>query len=282
MIGRAQTANGRSPSAPISEPRTGRDYISWSQLSTFRQCPLKFQFRYLDEREPEFTASALVLGSSIHHAIETHHRHQLEGRERLSADDLLTAFWEQWHDQTEDSPDVRFGKHESIESIHELANRMLAAFCESELADVPGVVIGIEESVRSRLLDDRPDFLGIVDLAFTSENRLVIRDYKTSRSKWSRTSAESNGDQLRLYGELAKDWLPTHDIHFEFVVITKAKTTVIERFEVQPDARRVSRTKHLAAATLEAMDAGVFYPNPSAFNCTTCPYRSACNAWPKT
>jgi hypothetical protein len=57
----------------------GRDFVSWSQLSTFRQCPLKYRFRYLDKAEPEFVASSLLVGSSIHSAIELHHRRQLEG-----------------------------------------------------------------------------------------------------------------------------------------------------------------------------------------------------------
>jgi hypothetical protein len=35
----------------------GRDYISYSAISTYQQCPLKFKFRYLDQL-PEDAVSA--------------------------------------------------------------------------------------------------------------------------------------------------------------------------------------------------------------------------------
>ena len=84
MIGVAD----RSSTKP--EGVAGRDFVSWSQLSTFRQCPLKYQFRYLDKAEPEYVASSLLVGSSIHSAIELHHRRQLEGGEQPTLDKLLT------------------------------------------------------------------------------------------------------------------------------------------------------------------------------------------------
>jgi putative RecB family exonuclease len=79
----------------------GRDYVSWSQLSTFRQCPLRYQFRYLDRVEPEFVSSALLVGSSLHSAIEHHHRQQLETDDTVSLDELLEAFWSDWKHRIE-------------------------------------------------------------------------------------------------------------------------------------------------------------------------------------
>ena len=48
---------------------TGRDYISWSAVSTFRTCPLKYKFRYIDGLKEETVSSALVFGTGIHTAI---------------------------------------------------------------------------------------------------------------------------------------------------------------------------------------------------------------------
>jgi putative RecB family exonuclease len=277
MIGVVDESTNRPNSKP--EGVAGRDFVSWSQLSTFRQCPLKYQFRYLDKAEPEFVASALLVGSSIHSAIELHHRRQLEGGEQPTLDELLTEFWDEWKARVEESPEVRFGKSESFNTIHDLAKRMLSGFLASELSEPSGVVIGIEESLRGVLITDQPEFLGIVDLVYELDDKLTIRDYKTSRSKWSQGTAESSADQLMLYGELAKTMLPDTKLTLEFVVLTKTKSPTIQALQVTVDPRRIERTKRVAELSLDAIATGVFYPNKSPMNCSTCPYRAACAAW---
>ncbi len=240
---------------------------------------LKYRFRYLDRLEPEFVSASLLVGSSIHAAIEHHHRRQLESGEPAVLDELLEVFWDEWRCRMEESPEVRFGKNEDVASIDELAKRMLSSFIDSDLAKAPGVVIGIEESLRSTVIDARPEFLGIVDLVFESGDALTIRDYKTSRSKWNQGTAESSADQLFLYAEIAKALVPGKKVEVEFVVLTKTKSPTIELFKVNPDPQRLERTKHVASRTLDAIEAGIFYPNQSAMNCGGCPYRSACAAW---
>ena len=71
----------KPPDNPLTKPHgvAGRDFVSWSQLNTFRRCPLQYRFRYLDKVQPEYIASSLLIGSSIHSAIELYHRRELEG-----------------------------------------------------------------------------------------------------------------------------------------------------------------------------------------------------------
>ncbi len=128
-------------------------------------------------------------------------------------------------------------------------------------------------------MDGRPEFLGIVDLVFESGDTLIVRDYKTSRSKWNQGTAELSADQLLLYSELAKSLLPDLEIKLEFAVITKTKSPTVDLFQIDADEKRIRRTKQIASCTLDAIEAGIFYPNQSAMNCGGCPYRSACAAW---
>ncbi len=124
MIGLTEQANAKTKPKGVA----GRDFISWSQLSTFRQCPLRYRFRYLDRLEPEFVSASLLVGSSIHRAIEHHHRRQLESDEPATLDELLESFWDEWRCRQEESPEVRFGKNEDVDSIGNLADRMLFSF----------------------------------------------------------------------------------------------------------------------------------------------------------
>lgn len=272
----------KPPDNPLTKPHgvAGRDFVSWSQLNTFRRCPLQYRFRYLDKVQPEYIASSLLIGSSIHSAIELYHRRELEGAPLPDLDDLEAQFWLEWKDRTEDSAEVRFSKRESdTDAVQQLARRMLSSFLESPHRHTDGVIIGIEERMSAKVLEGCRPLLGIVDLVFQSDDRLVVRDYKTAGRKWNQGNAESNAGQLELYGELVKKLVPNRQLSFEFIVLTKTKSPVVERFTVKSSCRRIERTKLIANITLDAIATGVFYPNKNLMTCATCPYQSACAAW---
>ncbi len=71
-----------NPANEIALQRTGRDYVSWSALSTYRTCPLKYRFRYVDRLPEEFVSAALVFGTGIHTAVEQHFQMMLAGKNR--------------------------------------------------------------------------------------------------------------------------------------------------------------------------------------------------------
>jgi len=50
------TPASTNPANEIAKKLTGRDYVSWSAISTFQTCPLKYKFRYVDGL-PEESAS---------------------------------------------------------------------------------------------------------------------------------------------------------------------------------------------------------------------------------
>ena len=97
--------------------------------------------------------------------------------------------------------------------------------------------VGIEERISEKVLEGCRPLLGIVDLVFQSDNRLVVRDYKTAARKWNQGNAESNAGQLELYGELVKKLVPNRELSFEFIVLTKTKSPVVERFTVEAASR---------------------------------------------
>ena len=49
-----------NPANEVAKNLTGRDYVSWSAISTFRTCPLKYKFRYIDGLPEESVSSALI------------------------------------------------------------------------------------------------------------------------------------------------------------------------------------------------------------------------------
>ena len=57
----AMEPRSTNPTYGVAKRLTGRDYISWSALSTFRTCPLKYKFRYVAGL-PEQSVSAAHCG----------------------------------------------------------------------------------------------------------------------------------------------------------------------------------------------------------------------------
>jgi putative RecB family exonuclease len=266
-----------NPANEVAKILTGRDYISWSAISTFRTCPLKYKFRYIDGLPEESVSSALVFGTGIHSAVEQHYQAQLAGDPKPDLDALLFAYRSAWLPHDPDG--IQFGSRETRESLDDLAARMLMAFLASPAASVQGRVLGVEEEIRGMLVEGVPDLLGRIDLLTEDSDSLVITDIKTSRGKWSQEQVEDSGEQLLLYSHLASEISPGKKIATRFLVLTKTKEPVIEEHvrEVEPAA--VKRTLAGVERVWRAIESGVFYPAPSTMNCSTCGYRAACRAW---
>lgn len=92
----------------VAEELTGRDYISWSAISTFQACPLKWHFRYALRLPEEVVSSSLVFGGAVHQAVELHYRELLSGNPAPDLDTLLYEYQSAWQDRDLDA--VKFGK----------------------------------------------------------------------------------------------------------------------------------------------------------------------------
>jgi putative RecB family exonuclease len=271
------TPASTNPANEVAKSLTGRDYISWSALSTFRTCPLKYKFRYIDGLPEESVSSALVFGTGIHTAVEQHYQAILSGGRKPDLDALLFAYRSAWLPY--DPEAIQFGSTETRASLDALAGKMITAFLASPAASVQGRVLGVEEEIRGMLVEGVPDLYGRVDLLTEDTDTLVVTDIKTSRGRWGQEQVEDSGEQLLMYSHLASEISPGKKIATRFLVLTKTKEPVIEDHvrEVQPAA--VKRTLVGVQRVWRAIESGVFYPAPSTMNCASCGYRSACRAW---
>lgn len=261
----------------VAQELTGRDYISWSNISTYQSCPLKWHFRYVLGLPEETVSSSLVFGGAIHRAVELHFRELLAGNPAPDLDTLLVEYQDAWRER--ELALVKFGKGEDINTLSRLAERVLLAFQQSDLAHPAGRIVGVEEELRGQVADDCPDLLARIDLLIEGDDALSVIDLKTARSRWSQQQAEDSGEQLLLYSELAKELVPGKPLRLQFLVITKAKSPVVEMHSVIVDSRRIERTKRVVERTWKAMLAGYVYPAPSPMNCGGCPFRTPCAAW---
>ncbi len=273
-------AAARASAAPSLASRTGRNYLSYTQITTYQRCPLKWQFEYLDKRSHERVGASLAFGSAVHAALETHFRALLAGCSTPSPDELLVAFQQAW--QAEVARPVQYAQGETVQSLHELAGRLLATFAASPHAIPDGEILGVEEELRRQVIPGLPDVLARIDLIVRTDDALVLRDFKTARSRWSAANQAESASQLLLYREVARPLAEEFGdlpIRLEFVVLTKTKRPAVDTHSVEFDPHALGRTQRVLARVWQAMQAGHVYPNPSAMNCATCPFPQACRAW---
>jgi RecB family exonuclease len=258
----------------VAQRLTGRDYLSYSAINLYRACPLRFKFRYLDGLPEESLSASLVFGSAIHRAAELQFSRLLAGEPLPSLDELLVAYHDSWRDQLEIGT-VKFSKRDDLASLTALATRMLSLFRASAIARPVGAVLGIEEELRGSIIPGDPDLLGRIDLLVETDDAVVITDLKTSRARWSREQAEDASEQLLLYSELVKDFVPGKSIKLRFAVLTKTKQPALDLHEFRVEAQRVDRVKRV----WRAIEAEHFYPTPSPMQCPECPFRAPCRVW---
>jgi putative RecB family exonuclease len=264
---------------PVVQPAldTVRDYLSFSAIRLYQGCPLRYHFRYNLGLPEDTVSSSLVFGGAVHRSIEHHFRELLAGNPPPHSDALLGEFWEGWDER--DLQQVRFGKGEDRDSLGLLVERMLTAFQQSDVAQPRGQILAVEEELRGPVVAGCPDVLGRVDLIVDTGDELLVSDWKTARSRWSQEQATDAAEQLILYAELAKDFAPGKPVKLEFVILTKAKEPIVDRHLMPVDPAQVVHTKRVVENVWQAIEAGHFYPAPSAMSCPSCPYREPCRAW---
>lgn len=283
----------RSPAPSLPRPAereaqalTGRPYLSHTQLSTYRSCPRKFAFLYVEKTNPDFQPSALLFGSALHTAMEHHYRARLEGQ-TVTPGELFHAFVGSWNDEVEArAVPIRFNKGEDFGSIREMAQRMIAAFLESPISRPAGRIVAIEERFRVALDNDLPDILAKVDLVTQTTNpgseALHVVDLKTSRSRWNEVRVAESAEQLLLYGQTVRSVSEGLPIKLHFAVITKAKTPVVQVLDVPSEEPRLDLVRANVGQVWQSARQGNFYPNPSPLSCSTCPFKSKCPAFTTT
>jgi CRISPR/Cas system-associated exonuclease Cas4 (RecB family) len=259
-------------------PTVRRNHISYSSLSTFAACPLRYYFRYVLGLPEKTAMASLVLGAGIHKGLQHHFEQLLAGKPPPRLGTLLDIFWDSWHGHSHQ--DISFGKGEDLNSTGRLAERLFRAFQESSFSRPEGRIIAVEEELRGEIIPGLPDLLARVDLMVDAGEALEVIDFKTARSAWTSDHAADAADQLVLYGELAKDLSDGKPLRLQFAVLTKTKTPQLVLHTVARDAQRVARTKQVVRRVWSAIQEEIFYPAPSPLNCCNCPYREPCRAWP--
>jgi putative RecB family exonuclease len=179
---------------------------------------------------------------------------------------------------------IRFGERDTKASLLDLARRMLAVLYREREPEME--IVGVEQPFDVPLIDldtgevlDRA-LVGTLDLLERdAAGALVVVDLKTSARKYSDLQVEASL-QLSVYSYATQmnGLADEQDLRLRFDVLTKTKQPELCRYWTTRDRAANVRLFRLAAEILQAIEAGVFHPNPG-WQCKDCQFRSQCWAW---
>ena len=268
------TAEG-SPAA-IAESLTGRSYLSWSQVQSYQMCPRAFEFIYVLNTAPAFVPSSLLFGSAMHEAFAKVHEAELEGLPTPACDELAARVTNLL---SASLLPVKYSKTETPESLELLSQRMVTAFLAAPAASSPGVPVCIEDRTTGIIDAQIPPIEGKVDYVRLTNDGLVLRDYKTAKSRWNPDKVEEAAPQLRLYATLLDRELEVYGPvqQLEFVVVTKAVKPTVTLHQVARKQESVQACIDQIGAVWDGIRKSVF-PTRPGWPCKSCPFASKCPA----
>ncbi len=262
-------------------------YISYSQMFTYLNCSLKYQFQYVEQRPAERISSALPFGRMIHSVLETYYREVKEHGHPPQLERLLMLFGEGLSllEKQSEIPVIFKKEAPDLSSLLEMGHNLIQVFYKS--VDLTGIeIVDIEFPLSAPLYDEHGQPLdimlfGIIDLLLKdASGNLIVIDNKTSKQKKSQSSVDEDL-QLTAYSYLlaANGYIsPRSEVQCRFDVLRKLKKPTMEIYTTTRTAEDRKRFAKLTSRILQGIENRVFCPS-SGWLCSDCQYKDACKDW---
>jgi DNA helicase-2/ATP-dependent DNA helicase PcrA len=244
-------ANGQGRGEPLS--------LSFTAISTYRDCPRQYRYRYVHRLPARPTAEG-VYGTVVHQVLMEGGRALIQGRavdaELLGR--LQAAAW-----ATTSFPDPR-----RLPAMKRLAEAQLKRYLEAGgLARPPAMV---ERAFTLEMTGWR--LRGVIDRVDPPESPggpWLLIDYKSGAA--APASRLRRDLQLLLYALAARRVLALDPLQLRIVYLRSGSTVSVEASD-----DLVGEAETVAAEVAESVLGGDFEPRPERRRCSLCPYRLAC------
>ncbi len=169
--------------------RLPRGYISYNQIRIYKSCPLKYYYKYIEEKEGSIN-KRVYTGLIFHSVLEFCFKNIIKGI-NLSFSDLRDLYLNLFKDKKQEYKIVDLRGNSEKEKNRGL--NMLKYFYNNILLSINPLM------VEKELLAKLPSGIilkGIVDLL---DKDYSIIDFKTSVNKWSKSKINYSLIQMEIY-----------------------------------------------------------------------------------
>lgn len=249
---------------------------SHSRLSTFEQCPKKFQFKYLDKIKPPIEKSIEThLGKSVHEALEWLYTEVKETKRVPSLDEVLGKYTEFWEKEWEDAIKIVNGMY----SKDDYFNKGIRFILEYYMKHKPfnENTLGIEKRIMISLdSEGKYKLQGYIDrLVYNLETgEYEVHDYKTSNSL-PRPEKFENDRQLALYSIAVKEMFGhENEVKLVWHYLAYNRKIVSTRTNEQ-----LENLKKETRELIDRIESAENFPTSKSALCSWCEYKPICPAW---
>lgn len=258
--------NKTQPEPEISRQEKIRvTYISYSQLDTYKTCPLQYKYRYI-MKIPVPPSAALTFGDTIHRTLKSFYD-LVKLDKSPDLDTLQDLYRRSWNPAGYGN--IRYAekmKLHGMELLSEYFKRgYLPGYKPQELEYPFKIRIAPDLVVGGKI--DRVDRL--------DDNSIEIIDYKTGQAP--RSKNPRNDLQLTVYVLAATDPgifnLPEDRVTVSFYFLENQQKVSAKRTVAQLD-----EAKNIIRETVSGISENTFRPTPGK-HCDFCEFRLICEAW---
>jgi len=152
---------------------------SHNALDTYRSCPRKYSFRYIEKvTVPKKVTADLYLGNAVHRSLERLYSTAARGS-LIPKADIINSYLNQWEKPDRMNISVT-NEHSSVDNYIERGRQMIEKYYDRFQPFDQGILLGVEMRIRFRLKETPFEFTSIIDKLWKRDDGVIeICDYKT-------------------------------------------------------------------------------------------------------
>jgi len=234
-------------------------YVSYSQIDTYKSCPLKYKYQYV-LNVPTKPHHAFAFGSTIHLTLQKFHQFSLHGQ-IPSLDTLLHMYESFFIDVGYDSQEQRMKRFES-------GKKALEAYYKNYQKLFLGNPVKLE--TKFKIMIDGIPMIGRIDRIDKLDYGYELIDYKTGNAKDQKTVDKDA--QLTIYAMASQSLLGQLPQSLTLYYIESGS-----KFSTTRTQSQIDKKKEEILVTVEQIKKGDFEATPGfPMPCGYCPYNQIC------
>ena len=242
-----------------------------SKLDVYKNCPRRYQYRYVDKLSRQRKTVEAFLGTCVHSAFESLYDSLAHGK-RLSLEETLAVFEREWEKHW--TADIELRGHFAPADWKGLGRDCVRLYYEAKEPFEEDRTVAVEKRVGFPIdvAGQEIRIEGYIDrLALGRDGAFEIHDYKTGKTLPAQADVDEDW-QLALYDAAVRhEWPDTKEVRLVWHYVRHGKSLVSRRSPEQLEA--LKREVSALVATIKSDHE--FSPKQSAL-CDWCEYKDLC------
>jgi putative RecB family exonuclease len=248
---------------------------SISRIGTFHDCPLKYNYRYIERRKTDITQSVeAFLGSMVHEALEKLYRDK-QVEKLLTLEQVLEYFNRRWREEWNESILI-VKKDYTAENYRKTGERHISDYYDRHKPFDEGRVLGLETTYMLPL-DDKGEYkfhIRIDRLMSLGDGMYEVHDYKTGGSLDSQEKLDGDR-QLAMYSL----WVRKRFKDCRDVRLVWHFTAFDQEMESWRTEEQLEMLRGEIMEDIRGIEAAEEYPAKVSNLCGWCEYKPECPEW---